>query len=354
MSDVDLPSLWWTCPKPPGFQADADRLLTYFLLTISGVLFGFGLTRFVQSLVPLAVRKQLIRFAHLTGPIVWATSMTSCSRVLFPLLVGQTYLWGSEPYDDVFHHVMWQRALRLWREKREWIHLYWLWSSLFVHTWFVGGAAGLLIGVSQPQWLLMVIFGFSFSHLARLFSYSYYDRLASWLEVIGIMFLCWAMVSEILDPHAEHLVWLGVAVFERLTHLPSAIRGDAGWMRSYDLWEAMCAEEEHLPQQQQPEMELTVVRVTGSSPPSKKDLRGHGIGELDQQHAQQALQSTKEEVDVLLQSGGSYRTRKGSGEVRKDSYLVVAEGMIMVNNRDEVEEEEEKEEETGLPHRGDS
>jgi hypothetical protein len=36
-------------------------------------------------------------------------------------------------------------------------------------------------------------------------------------------------------------VWLGVAVVERATHIPAALRGDAGWMRSYELWERACA-----------------------------------------------------------------------------------------------------------------
>ena len=36
-------------------------------------------------------------------------------------------------------------------------------------------------------------------------------------------------------------LWLGVAVLERMSHLPSAFRGDASWMRSYELWERACA-----------------------------------------------------------------------------------------------------------------
>lgn len=72
---------------------------------------------------------------------------------------------------------------------------------------------------------------------------SYWDVTASLLELLGFTIVAGCLVWAALGGRpAVELVWLGVAVAERATHLPAALRGDAGWMRSYDLWEELVRE----------------------------------------------------------------------------------------------------------------
>ncbi len=126
---------------------------------------------------------------------------------------------------------------KLWK-KGEKIHAYWAVSSLVVHLWFILGAAWLNIGLERPTWLVIAIVGFSCSHMARVFAYDYHDTIASSLEFLGVMCLLVCCGLEAVNYTVFGLIWLCSSTFERITHLPSALRRDANWMRSYDLWEA--------------------------------------------------------------------------------------------------------------------
>ena len=234
MSNLGFDS-WWQCPATTSIS-DPSVALTLAFFTFFGVIFGTAITAFVQSVVLLHTREQLIVTAHLVGGFVWYISLNSCQKWGFPLLVAQTYLYGAEPYDNLFSAQMWTVCLRMWRKFGEKIHVYWAVSSLVVHTWFVAGAATLSLGITKPSWILFAILGFFCSHVARVFSYHHYDRVASALESMGVGFLIACLVIESLDPNAVRVVWLSPALLERLTHLPAAFRGDASWMRSYELW----------------------------------------------------------------------------------------------------------------------
>lgn len=182
-----------------------------------------------------------MKLSHCLAGFFWMLALTVCSPWTFPLIVANTYLWGSEPYDNVFSPEMWRVSMTLAR-KGIWMHVYWAISSLFLHLWFVAGAAVITIGIEQPQWLVLAILGFTSSHIARLFAYEYKDIPASILEVIGVLFLTSCLTFEALDWSNFRGVWLAVSVLERWTHIPSAFRLDAGWMRSYDLWLAAVRE----------------------------------------------------------------------------------------------------------------
>jgi len=211
------------------------------ILTLFACIAAFGLTTFVQAVFDMKTKMQLMRLSHCLGGFFWMLGMTVCSPWVFPLIVGNTYLWGSEPYDNVFSPQMWHVAM--WHAQRgAWIHVYWAISSLFLHLWFVGGAAVITLGLERPDWMIFAIAGFSASHFARLFAYEYKDRVASILEMIGIGLLSVCLVLEALNWSNLRGVWLAVSVFERLTHLPTAFRFDANWMRSYDLWLAAVRE----------------------------------------------------------------------------------------------------------------
>eukprot|EP00027_Filamoeba_sp_ATCC50430_P004144 CAMPEP_0168542124 /NCGR_PEP_ID=MMETSP0413-20121227/1179_1 /TAXON_ID=136452 /ORGANISM="Filamoeba nolandi, Strain NC-AS-23-1" /LENGTH=128 /DNA_ID=CAMNT_0008571977 /DNA_START=388 /DNA_END=774 /DNA_ORIENTATION=- len=110
-----------------------------------------------------------------------------------------------------------------------------------MHTWFVFGAAALMVGaLGRPSYMWFAIIGFQCSHLARVFAYDHMDTIASMFELVGIAFLCVCLAAEIVegaDPPAT--VWFAVSIFERFTHVPAALRRDAGWMKSYDLWLAV-------------------------------------------------------------------------------------------------------------------
>lgn len=245
---TNIASLWWACNVPTS-PLNEDILATAVLIIPPAVCFGFGLTRFVQSTVSLATRQQIIRFGHCTGLLCWMVCLTSCQRFLFPILVGQTFLWGSEPYDDVFNSSLWENASREYK-KGSWIHYYWLISSLFIHAWFVAGAAFLMFAIAKPASIFVMIYGFAASHIARLLAYEYYDKAASWFEICGICLLTLAVVIEYLqyDSHnrsAMILIWQLVSVLERYTHLPAAFNYDAGWMRSYDLWLQLTTTDNH-------------------------------------------------------------------------------------------------------------
>src|SRR4051794_2041998 len=73
-----------------------------------------------------------------------------------------------------------------------------LWSSVFMHVWFVCGAAGLNFQMARPQWILAVIIAFTCSHVARLYAYEHRDTAASFLEFLGMALLVLAVVNEIL------------------------------------------------------------------------------------------------------------------------------------------------------------
>jgi len=216
-------------------------LIHVTILTFFACFAAFGLTTFVQSVVSLKTRIAMMKLSHCLGGFLWMLAITVCTPWTFPLIVANTYLWGSEPYDNVFSVDMWRVSLALAR-KGVWMHVYWAISSLFLHVWFVGGAATLTLGVERPEWIVIAIVGFVSSHIARLFAYEYRDVAASILEIVGVLLLTVCLVIEAMDWSTATGVWLTVSVFERWTHIPAAVRGDAGWMRSYDLWLAAVRE----------------------------------------------------------------------------------------------------------------
>jgi hypothetical protein len=84
---------------------------------------------------------------------------------------------------------------------------------------------------------LFSVLGFSASHLARMVAFEGRDKLASVLEVIGWLILVGCEVFSILMGESMFVnVWLLVSIIERYSHIPAAFRGDASWMRSYELW----------------------------------------------------------------------------------------------------------------------
>lgn len=120
--------------------------------------------------------------------------------------------------------------------------MYWLVSSLIFHLWFVGGGAAVTMGLERPSYYILAIPGFQASHLARVFAAFYQDEVASIFEVVGICVLGGCVAIGFLDKDSTvAIVWLIVAVVERCSHFPAAFRGDASWMRSFDLWKDMVA-----------------------------------------------------------------------------------------------------------------
>ena len=163
-------------------------------------------------------------------------ALLTCSPWSYIFVVAQLYSFGAEPYDNVFDIKTWQISSRMWK-RGETMHYYWLISSLIVHYWFLLGAAWLNMGIYRPSGFLLAILGFKFSHLARVAAYDYYDRLASWLEIMGLLSLTMCFTMVIINKEAVGIaIWFGVAIAERYTHLPAAFKYNANWMRSYDLW----------------------------------------------------------------------------------------------------------------------
>lgn len=204
-------------------------------LTFAGMSAGFGVTRFVQATVPLHVRIELIKLGHCLGGIFWLLPFITCNSFTFVGIALNTYLLGSEPYDNVFSPELW-RVVRLLRTRGDKMTQYWAYSSLVVHFWFVGGAAVVTLGLGAPSWIFFAIPGFQASHFARLFAYEHWDIAASIAEGIGLLNLTGCFIISCMREDAYVTVWLGVALAERYTHLPAALRCDAHWMRSYELW----------------------------------------------------------------------------------------------------------------------
>jgi len=223
------------CASRPQLTWSNFTIIHVSILTFFACFAAFGLTAFVQSVLSLKTRINLMKFSHCLGGFLWMLALTVCSPWTFPFIVANTYLWGSEPYDNVFSRDMWRVALALGR-KGKWVHVYWAVSSLVLHLWFVGGAAVITMGIERPDWIVLAILGFTSSHIARLFAYEFLDTPASILEVIGVLFLTSCLTFESLHWSNFRGIWLAVSVLERWTHIPSAVRRDAGWMRSYDLW----------------------------------------------------------------------------------------------------------------------
>jgi len=232
---IDTFNAWWICSYHDRIGWNRNSTLSLIFVTIFGVIFGFGLTSLVQGNVSLESRKQLIRAGHFFAGFVWNISLVTCSPWMFTLLVAQTYLYGSEPYDNVFSGDMWRVVIKLWKNGEK-VHGYWAISSLLVHLWFVGGAGALALGIERPSWILLGIIGFSCSHIARVFAYDYFDTMASIFEFFGVLILALCLPIEWYTYHTFTFAWLIVSVLERITHLPSAFKRDASWMRSYDLW----------------------------------------------------------------------------------------------------------------------
>lgn len=226
---------WWTCQTRVLVNWSVETSVTVFCLTLFGAMAGFGLTSIIQSTVSLHARKHIIRTSHFFAGFIWIYMVTVCNPWTYVLIIGTTYLWGSEPYDNVFSKDMWIIVMKLWRSGDK-VHLYWAISSLVVHAWFLMAAAAILVGLYKPAWIIFAIFGFSCSHIARVFAYDRMDRVASFLEILGVMFLVICVIFEVLDMNKFRIIWLSISTFERMTHLPAAFKGDAGWMRSYDLW----------------------------------------------------------------------------------------------------------------------
>jgi hypothetical protein len=63
------------------------------------------------------------------------------------------------------------------------------------------------------------------------------DKLASVLEVIGYADIvgCF-LISVLMGESFIADLWLLVCIIERYSHIPAAFRGDASWMRSFELW----------------------------------------------------------------------------------------------------------------------
>jgi hypothetical protein len=181
----------------------------------------------------------------MTGGFFWMLPPTTCSPWTVLLMIVVLYLWGAEPYDNVLSPELWAVVIHRWKKHGQWTDAYWAVSCLLVHLWFAWGAAWMATGVDRPIWYHLAIVGFSSSHIARICSYKYMDAAASALEACGITCVvgCLAWSVSVRD-NWPVLVWLAVAAAERCTHLPAAIKGDAAWMRSYDLWleaQACCA-----------------------------------------------------------------------------------------------------------------
>ena len=236
---TNLPTfnLWFRCGATSRIPWTLESYLFVALLTVCGMTAGFGLTQFVQSTVSLRTRIALLKLAHCLGGLLWLLPFITCNPVTFVGIAINTYLLGAEPYDNVFSSDLW-RVVRLQRSRGDTMTQYWAYSSLVVHLWFVGGAAVIALGLEAPAWLFFAIPGFQASHFARLLAYEHLDAYASIAECIGMLNItgCF-VVSCIQDSTPLPMVWLGVALCERLTHLPSALRRDAEWMRSYDLWD---------------------------------------------------------------------------------------------------------------------
>ena len=162
----------------------------------------------------------------------------TCSGWSYLLMAANTYCYGAEPYDNIFSAATWKVAHRL-AKRGQTMHVYWLYSSLIVHGWFCGGAAWVVVREERVDWWIIAVFGFMASHLARAQAYDGRDKAASILEVFGVaaVGLC-AVITLAGGAYygTPVKVWVAVAFLERLTHVPAALRSDASWMRSYELW----------------------------------------------------------------------------------------------------------------------
>lgn len=187
------------------------------------------------------IRREGIKFAHTIGGILWLLPYVACNSAMFVLIAANTYLWGFEPWDNLLSTSYW-RVIRVAYAAGDGMALYWAFSSLFVHLLFVGGASVVSLGLSRPGWLVFAVPGFMASHIARILAYDHMDRAASVLELLGMLILTLCFVeSIIMREDVLGVAWLAVALLERYSHLPSAIRGNAHWMRSYELWDEALA-----------------------------------------------------------------------------------------------------------------
>jgi hypothetical protein len=239
MALTNLPNLWYRCTNAgarPVF-IDEQVVLLWLCLTLLGCAFGFALCRLVQSVVPLRARKELMNFAQIGGMVAWVTPLLVCSPWSFFFMLTTVYMFGCEPFDNVLWPPMWAMVREQWALGRK-VYAYWAISSLVVHFWFVGGAAAAVIGIDYPRWFWVAIYGFGASHTARLCAFHHLDRWAGWFEAGGILLLIVCVILAFVEDNMlVQRVWLSVAVAERLTHLPGALRGQVAWMRSYELWE---------------------------------------------------------------------------------------------------------------------
>lgn len=129
------------------------------------------------------------------------------------------------------------------------MHRYWLWSSIVVHVWLILGAAALTSGVYLPNGYMFAIFGFKLSHIGRLLALDHMDKAASTAEALGIFVLVATTLFSIHDDPWWVSAWFIPLVLERMTHLPTAWRCDAEWMRSYDLWDGKLVDIQDLNQE---------------------------------------------------------------------------------------------------------
>jgi hypothetical protein len=232
---------FYRCPTLAAHVWTADSVLLLFFLSVFSCFAGFGLNSFIQEAVSLRTRKELLKAVHLFGGFIWFLSILTCSPWSYIPVVAQLYSFGAEPYDNVLSSKVWKISHHLWQQGEK-MHYYWLISSLIIHFWFVLGASLICLGMGRPSWFIVAIIGFKFSHLARVWAYDYKDKTASILEVCGIscLALCCIMAGLNSEP-VYTTVWLILSTIERLTHLSAALKYDAAWMRSYDLWLAAIA-----------------------------------------------------------------------------------------------------------------
>jgi hypothetical protein len=227
--------IWFRCGSNARTEWSLEAYLYVAALTFAGMSAGFGITRFVQATVPLHVRMELIKLGHCLSGIFWLLPFITCNSFTFVGIALNTYLLGSEPYDNVFSPELW-RVVRLLRTRGDKMTQYWAYSSLVVHFWFVVGAAVATLGLDAPAWIFFAIPGFQASHFARLFAYEHWDIAASIAEVVGLLTLTGCLIVSCMRDSVFVSVWLAVALTERYSHLPAALRCDARWMRSYELW----------------------------------------------------------------------------------------------------------------------
>jgi hypothetical protein len=242
VDDFPIFDIWWRCGHTAKLYEDpatwpAEGYVFVLLMTSMGLMAGYGLTAMVQATVPLRVRRELLKLCHCIGGLLWLMPFLLCNPVAFVPMALNTFLWGAEPYDNVFSPQLWRIVRRSWA-RGEKMDMYWAISSVLVHFWFVIGAAVITLGMARPVWFVIAIPCFMASHVARLFAYEHMDRAASVAEAVGVLGLLGCVISALLWwEEIPSTGWIVVATAERCSHLPSCFRNDASWMRSYDLWE---------------------------------------------------------------------------------------------------------------------